>query len=73
MWSLLWALVVVAAISLLPTESRGIRIGLMFTSFFGILYVAGLIESAPFLPNFILAILGILIVGISFLRQKTKR
>ncbi|SDJ14201.1 hypothetical protein [Salimicrobium halophilum] len=72
MWSLLSALVVVAIVSLLPTESRGIRVGLIFTAFFGVLYVAGLIESAPFLPNLILAIFGIIIFVISFVRQKTR-
>lgn len=72
MWSLLLALAVVAGISLLPTESRGIRVGLMFTAFFGILYIAGLMESSAFFPNLILSIIGIFIVMISFVRQKTK-
>ncbi|WP_347860902.1 hypothetical protein U0355_09330 [Salimicrobium sp. PL1-032A] len=72
MWSLLSALVVVAAVSLLPTESRGIRVGLIFTAFFGVLYIAGLIESAPFLPNLILALGGVVLSAVSFVRQKTK-
>lgn len=72
MWSLLLALAVVAGISLLPTESRGIRVGLMFTSFFGILYIAGLMEARAFFPNLILSVVGVIIVMISFIRQKTK-